>query len=317
MANVTMSVDRRAGGAAGRPPGLWSRMRRTGWGYLFVSPWVLLYAVFGLYPLLLSFYLTFFTYSFTRPQDLAFVGVGNWIRGAQDPLFYRGLFNIIYNQAIFILLKNGLGLAIALMLRAVTRGGRIFRTIYFMPVVTSPVVLVLIGSYLVNPGGPIQNLLQQIGLMDAPVYWKFSEWLPMPVIALINTWKWFGVSTIILLAGLYGIDQQLYEAASLDGATRWDSFRSITLPLLRPQLFFLLVVDLINGLQMFAEVYALGYDVYGGPTHQALTPVMYVYAQAFDRSNMGYASTIGLLLALVIAAITVLQFKFVPSDTTE
>lgn len=292
-------------------------MRRTAWGYLFVSPWVLLYAVFGLYPLLLSFYLTFFTYSFTRPQDLAFVGFGNWIRGVQDPLFWRGLFNITYNQAIFILLKNGLGLAIALLLKQVTRGGRIFRTVYFMPVVISPVVLVLIGSYLVSPGGPIQNQLMRMGLIDAPVFWKFSQWLPMPVIALINTWKWFGVSTIILLAGLYAIDQQLYEAASLDGATARSKFRHITLPLLRPQLFFLLVVDLIYGLQMFTEVYALGYDVYGGPNHQALTPVLYVYAYAFDRSNMGYASTIGLLLAGIIALVTVLQFKLVPSDTTE
>ncbi len=316
MANVTVPIQRRASDAMSQPPNLWKRVRRTGWGYLFVSPWVLLYLVFGLYPLVLSFYLTFFTYSFTRPQDLAFVGVGNWIRGVLDPLFWRGLLNIVYNQSIFILLKNGLGLAIALLLRQVVRGGRLFRTIYFMPVVTSPVVLVLVGAYLVNPEGPIQNLLLRMGLINAPVFWKFTEWLPMPVIALINTWKWFGVSTIILLAGLYAIDQQLYEAASIDGATAWSNFRYITLPLLRPQLFFLLVVDLINGLQMFTEVYALGYDVYGGPNHQALTPVMYVYAQAFDRSNMGYASTIGLLLAMVIALVTVLQFKLVPSDTT-
>jgi ABC-type sugar transport system permease subunit len=298
-------------------PNLWKRIRKTSWGYLFVSPWVVLYLIFGLYPLVLSFYLTFFTYSFTRPQDLAFVGVGNWIRGVLDPLFWRGLLNIIYNQTIFILLKNGLGLAIALLLREIVRGGRLFRTIYFMPVVTSPVVLVLVGAYLVNPGGPIQDMLLRMGLIDAPVFWKFTEWLPMPVIALINTWKWFGVSTIILLAGLYAIDQHLYEAASLDGATARSKFRYITLPLLRPQLFFLLVVDLINGLQMFTEVYALGYDVYGGPNHQALTPVMYVYAQAFDRSNMGYASTIGLLLAMIIALVTVLQFKLIPSDTTE
>ena len=317
MANITVPVQRHTSGGLSRLPNLWKRMRRTGWGYLFVSPWVLLYAVFGLYPLLLSFYLTFFTYSFTRPQDLAFVGLGNWIRGVQDPLFWRGLLNITYNQTIFIVLKNGLGLAVALLLREIIRGGRLFRTIYFMPVVTSPVVLVLVGSYLVNPGGPIQSLLLRMGLIDAPIFWKFTEWLPMPVIALINTWKWFGVSTIILLAGLYAIDQHLYEAASLDGATARSKFRYITLPLLRPQLFFLLVVDLINGLQMFTEVYALGYDVYGGPNHQALTPVMYVYAQAFDRSNMGYASTIGLLLALIIALVTVLQFKFVPSDTTE
>lgn len=308
---------------AGGPPkaiggrsSLLTRIRRHKWGYIFVSPWVLIYAVFGMYPLLLSFYLTFFNYSFVRPQDETFVGPGNWLRGITDGLFWLALFNIVYNQVIFITLKNGLGLGIALLLKRITKGGRIFRTIYFMPVITSPVVLVLVGSYIVGPGGPVQNLLLNTGVIHTAIFWKFADWLPMPVITLINSWKWFGVSTIILLAGLYAIDAQLYEASSLDGATSWDNFRYITLPLLRPQLFFLLVVDLINGLQMFSEVYALGYDVYGGPNHQALTPVMYVYAQAFDRSNAGYSSALGLLLAAVIAIVTWLQFKFVPSDTT-
>jgi multiple sugar transport system permease protein len=295
---------------------LLARIRRNIWGYVFVSPWVLLYLVFGLYPLLLSFYLTFFNYSFVRPQDEAFTGIGNWLRGITDGLFWIGLFNIVYNQAIFIFLKNGLGLLIALGLKRITKGGRIFRTIYFMPVITSPVVLVLVGAYIVSPDGPLQGIFLQAGIIKEPVFWKFADWLPMPVIALINSWKWFGVSTIILLAGLYGIDPTLYEASSLDGASAWQRFRYITWSLLRPQLFFLLVVDLINGLQMFSEVYALGYDVYGGPNHQALTPVMYVYAQAFDRSNVGYSSALGLILAGIIAIVTLIQFKFVSKDTT-
>jgi ABC-type sugar transport system permease subunit len=317
MASPSIAVDRPGGGAESAKPSLLAQMRRNKWGYIFVAPWVILYLVFGLYPLLLSFYLTFFNYSFTRPQDLAFTGVGNWIRGIVDPLFWIALVNIVYNQAIFIVLKNGLGLGIALLLKQVTRGARLFRTIYFMPVVTSSVVLVLIGSYMVNPGGPIQSFLIQTGIIDQAVFWKFSEWLPMPVLALINSWKWFGVSTIILLAGLYSIDQGVYEAASIDGASAWENFRYITFPLLRPQLFFLLVVDLINGLQMFAEVYALGYDVYGGPNNQALTPVLYIYAQAFDRSNVGYSSALGLLLAVIIAVVTWLQFRFVRSDATQ
>lgn len=136
----------------------------------------------------------------------------------------------------------------------------------------------------------------------------------MIVIALINTWKWFGISMVILLAGMYGIDPRLYEAAAVDGANGRDMFFGITLPLLKPQLFFLLVIDVINGLQMFGEVFSIGFNVYGGPNNQALTPVMYLYAQAFDKSNVGYASTIGLLLALLIAILTVMQFKFMPAD---
>lgn len=313
MATPSLAVERQSVGKQGGPPSLWQRMRRYAWGYAFVAPWVLLYTVFGLYPLALSFYLTFFNYSFVRPQDMAFMGFGNWLQGVVDPLFWLSLFNIVYNQVIFITLKNGLGLGTALLLKQATVGGRIFRTIYFMPVVTSVVVLMTIFGYLSSPTGPIQSLLVQMHLLSEPVAWRFTQWLPMPIIALFNTWKWFGISTVILLAGLYSIDPQLYEAASLDGANAWNRFRSITVPMLRPQLFFLLVVDLINGLQMFTEVFT-AYDVYGGPQHQALTPVLYVYAHAFDRGNMGYASTLGLLLAIVIGVMTLLQFKFVDPD---
>jgi ABC-type sugar transport system permease subunit len=136
----------------------------------------------------------------------------------------------------------------------------------------------------------------------------------MIIIALINTWKWFGISMVILLAGMYGIDPRIYEAAEVDGATGRDIFRYITLPMLRPQLFFLLVVDIINGLQMFTEVFSIGFNIYGGINHQALTPVLYLYAQAFDQANVGYASTLGLLLAFLIALLTTLQFKFIRSD---
>ena len=294
--------------------GLWQRIWRHAWGYVFVSPWLLLYLAFGLYPLLLSFYLTYFTYSFVQPEDYVFVGLGNWIQGLIDPLFWKSLFNILYNQGIFILLKNGLGLIFAVLLFKATYFARLFRTIYFMPVVVSIVVLMTIGEFVTGPNGPVQTLLVRFGLLDAPVFWKFDRWLPMPVIAIINTWKWFGISTVILLAGLYTIDPQLYEAAAIDGASGWEQFRYITVPQLRPQFFFLLVVDLIFGLQMFAEVFTIGFDVYGGINNQALTPVLYLYAQAFDRSNIGYASTLGLLLALIIALLTVIQFRVFPRE---
>lgn len=312
MANVT--ADLPAAGATSRPKAsLWQRIRRHGWGYVFVSPWILLYLVFGLYPLVLSFYLTFFNYSFVAPESRAFVGIGNWLQGLADPLFWRSLFNIVYNQVIFIVLKNGLGLLTAVLVFRARWGGRFFRTVYFLPVLTSTMVLMIIGGYLVSPTGPIQTLLVDIGLLNGPVFWTFTRWLPMPIIALINTWKWFGISFVILLAGLYSISPDMYEAASMDGASGWDQFRYITLPQLRPQLFFLLVVDIINGLQMFTEVFAL-FDIYGGADHQALTPVLYLYAQAFDRSNIGYASALGLLLALIIGVLTVLQFRFVNRD---
>lgn len=296
-------------------PTIWQRIRRYYWGYLFIAPWVLLYLVFGLYPLILSFYLTFFDYSFVQPDNRAFVGMGNWINGITDPLFWKSLFNIVYNQAIFIFLKNGIGLLIAVLVFRVKHGGRLLRTIYFMPVLTSVMVLMVIGGYLASPTGPVQSLLVQSGLLDRPVFWTATNWLPMPIIALINSWKWFGISFVILLAGLFSIDPGLYEASAIDGATGWQQFRYITLPQLRPQLFFLLVVDVINGLQMFTEVFTL-FNLQGGANNQALTPVLYLYGQAFDQSDIGYASSLGLLLAVLIALLTFLQFKYVSADET-
>jgi ABC-type sugar transport system permease subunit len=303
------TISARAEQAGTRGPSFWARIKRTYWGYIFISPWVILYAVFGIYPLLLSFFLTFFNYSFVNPEQRAFVGMGNWLRGIGDPLFWTSVFNIGYNQTIFILLKNGLGLAAAVLVKQARIGGRLFRTIYFMPVLTSVMVLMVIGGYLASPTGPVQTILVNSGILDEPVFWTFDRWLPMPVIALINTWKWFGISFVILLAGLYSIDPQLYEASSIDGAGARQQFLHITMPLLAPQMFFLFVVDVINGLQMFTEVFAL-FNLQGGSENQALTPVLYLYGQAFDQSNIGYASALGLLLAALIAIVTFVQFRF-------
>jgi multiple sugar transport system permease protein len=292
-------------------------LRRYWLGYVFVSPWGVLYLIFGIYPLFLSFFLTFFNYAFATPETQSFVGIGNWLRGLTDPLFWKSLGNITYNQTIFIAAKNGIGLLLAVLLFRVRFGARLFRTIYFLPVLTSTVVLMSIGDNLASPGGPIQRWLLENGWISELVYWKSEDLYPMLIIALINTWKWFGISTIILLAGMYSIDPRLHEAAQVDGANAWQQFRYITLPLLRPQLFFLLVVDVINGLQMFGEVLSIGFDVYGGINNQALTPVLYLYATAFgadERPNIGYASTLGVLLAILIAALTFLQFRFIRSD---
>ncbi len=286
---------------------------RYGWGYVYVLPWVVLYLMFGLYPLVLSFYLSFFTFSFTQPDQLEFVGFGNWIRAAADPLFWKSILNIFYNQSVFIVLKNGAGLATALLLFQITWGVRFFRTIYFLPTLISVVVLMNIGGFMVSPNGPVQALLIQMGLLEGPFNWSYSTVWPMPVLALINTWKWFGISTIIFLAGLHSIDRQLYEAASLDGATAWQRFARITWPLLNPQILFILVIDVINGLQMFTEVFLI-YDIKGGPAHQGLTPVLYLYGKAFGENNIGYASSLGLLLAAIISLLTWVQFRVLRRD---
>ncbi len=283
------------------------------WGYLFILPWILLFGAFGLYPLLLSFYLTFFTYNFIEPQAQRFVGLGNWVYSFLDPLFWRSVFNICYNQAMFISLTFCISLGVALLLKQVGAGGRLYRTIYFIPTVCSVVVIMTVGGYLSSPAGPIQAYLLNLGLLKEPVHWKFDLWLSMAVLAVINCWKWFGIQTVIFLAGLITIDHTLYEAAELDGANAWGRFWNITIPQLNPQIVFILVMNGIYGLQMFTEVY-MNFDLYGGIYNQALTPVLYIYAVAFDQYNMGYASTLGLILTGLIFILTILQFRLIQRE---
>jgi len=239
--------------------------------------------------------------------------LGNWITGITDPLFWKSIFNICYNQAWFICLTLVISLGVALLLKQVETGGRLFRTIYFTPQVCSVVVVMTLGVYMVGPSGPIQTFLLSAGVLETPVYWQFDERITMPMLAMINTWKWFGIQTVIFLAGLIGIEPALYEAAELDGASAWQRFWNITLPQLNPQIVFVLVTNVINGLQMFTEVF-MNFDLYGGMKNQALTPVLYLYGKAFDRFNMGYASSLGLLLAGLIFLLTLVQLKLVQRE---
>lgn len=145
-------------------------------------------------------------------------------------------------------------------------------------------------------------------ILSQPVFWKFEQWLPMPVIAVFSSWKWFGVQMIIFLGGIASINKSLFEAAEIDGASWWRKVSRITLPLLKPQIVFVLTINVINGLQMFTEVF-MNFDLQGGPHHAALTPVLYLYQIGFEQMKMGQASTAGLLLAMVIFVLTTLQLK--------
>lgn len=276
------------------------------WACFFIAPWVIYFIMFLFYPILLAFKNSFLYINLLQPEKARFVGFQNWINAAIDPLFWKSIFNIIYNQSIFIFLTLVISLALALILNEITRFGSIFRTIYFIPVITSITVAMIIFNYLSGTSGPIQQLLMKQGTISEPVFWRMDKWLPMPILAIFNSWKWFGVQMIIFIGGLASIDKQVYEAASIDGSSFWKTLFSITLPLLKPQIVFVLTMNIINGLQMFTEVF-MNFDLLGGPYNSGLTPVMYLYGRGFDKMQMGEASAIGLLLALVIFILTKIQ----------
>lgn len=276
--------------------------------YLFLTPWILYFLVFLLYPFFLSFQNSFLDINVLNPENTRFVGLGNWITVVADGKFWLSLFNVLFNQVIFVTLSFFIALATALMLNEISVLASLFRTILFVPVITSITVAMIIFDFLAAPTGPVQSALVSSGVMEQSVFWKFEQWLPMPVIAVFSSWKWFGVQMIIFLGGIASINKSLYEAADLDGASWWRKVTAITLPMIKPQIVFVLTINIINGLQMFVEVF-MNFDLQGGPYNAALTPVLYLYQAGFEQMKMGQASTIGLLLALIIYALTMMQIK--------
>ncbi len=279
------------------------------WGYVFLSPWLIYMAVFLIYPFATAISNSFMSFDSIDKFHIRFTGLGNWIAVLSDQLFRKSMVNIIYNQVIFITLTFVVSLATAMLLSAPKKINSIFRTIYFLPVITSISVGMMVFNYfIVGTGGPIQRILLSLGLIDKAFIWTVSKTLPMPLLALFSTWKWFGIQMIIFIGGIANIDQSVYEAASIDGASKLKSAFKITLPLLRDQIIFVLTMNIINGMQMFTEVY-MNFDVSGGVGNAALTPVLYLYKAAFQDRDIGYASTIGIFLAIIIFIATNLQMK--------
>ena len=281
---------------------------RRKWGIIFISPWILYFLVFLAYPMALAFKNSFLKINLIQPEKATFVGFENWINVATDGLFWKSIFNILFNQSIFIGLTFVISLGLALVLTKIKFAGSLFRTIYFIPVITSMVVAMLIFNNMTSPAGPIQQFMLQHSWIKEAVFWKTTKWLPMPMIAIFSTWKWFGIQLIIFIGGIASIDKQILEAAQIDGSSWFNTFVSITMPLLKPQIVFVMTMNIINGLQMFTEVY-MNFDLLGGTYNSALTPVLYLYQKGFKDMQMGTASTIGILLAVVIFILTKLQDK--------
>jgi multiple sugar transport system permease protein/arabinosaccharide transport system permease protein/putative chitobiose transport system permease protein len=281
--------------------------------YVFLAPWIVYFALFLIYPFFLSFESSFLSVNILMPENTKFIGLTNWITVVTDFLFWKSLFNVVFNQVIFVSLSFVIGLGLALLLNEIKFLSSMFRTIMFIPVVTSITVAMIIFDFVSGPSGPIQDTMVGANLLSEPVFWKFEEWLPMPVIAVFSAWKWFGVQMIIFLGGIASIDKSLFEAADIDGASWWRKTKKITLPMIMPQIVFVMTMNIINGLQMFIEVF-MNFELNGGPYQSALTPVLYLYQTGFEQMKMGEASTIGLMLACVIYLLTMMQLKITSKE---
>jgi multiple sugar transport system permease protein len=281
-------------------------MSRNLW---FVAPALLVIFIFFFVPVAAAFLLSFTDfdiYALGNLEYLRFVGLGNYLRLIQDPLFWIALRNTLYFVLIGGPLSIGVSLGAALLLNSkLVRFKGMFRSALFMPVVTTLVAVAVVWRYLYHPRYGLLNY--GLGLIGVgPIDWLGDPTWAMPAIILMAVWKNFGFNMIIFIASLQSIPQHLYEAARIDGADAWRQFRHVTLPLLGPTFTFVTLITLIGYFQLFAEPYVM---TQGGPAHSTLSIVLFMYEQGFRWWDLGYAAAVAFVLFLIILAATFLQLK--------
>ena len=278
-------------------------LKHTGWVLLFLLPSLLGLIIFTLVPLAASLVLTLFDWDLLTPPR--FIGLGNFQALLTDQTFHEALLHTLTFIAGYIPLVLVAGLSVALLLDRRLRGIGIFRVLFFIPVVSAWVAVALMWSWLLNPQFGLFNYLLRLVGIHGPA-WLFDPKWAMPAIIMTSVWKDTGFVAVMYLAGLQGIPEQYYEAASIDGASRWQSFRAITLPLLSPTTFFALIISLINSFQVFDQVWIM---TNGGPAGATTVLVEQVVRNAFSYSKMGYASALSWVLFVLVFAVTLFQTR--------
>ncbi len=277
-------------------------LKTWGWPLFFILPCFLGLLVFTYIPVLMSFGLSFSYWNLLGKP--VFVGLENYQAVLGDPLFWKTLQNTLVFVAGSVALEILLALSAALLLSRAMRGIGIFRTIFFLPVITPMVSVALVWGWLYDPRyGPLNALIGLFGV--EPISWLYDPQWAMFSIILLRVWKDMGYNMVILLAGLQGIPTHLYESASLDGAGAIQRFFRITLPMLSPTLFFVTTVSLINAFQAFDSVYLL---TQGGPENSTQVVVFWLFQNAFQFYKVGPASAIAYILFIIILAITMIQW---------
>ncbi|MFH0772108.1 MAG: sugar ABC transporter permease [Candidatus Omnitrophota bacterium] len=282
------------------------------WAYIFIAPALLIFFTFLIIPVFVSLYWSFTEYNILQPPH--FVGLKNYATILfQDARFWKALSNTIIYVAGTVPTSIAIALLIALAIDQNIRFKNWYKTFFFIPSITCIVAVAVIWKWLYSSGkyGLLNHMLSAIGL--SPVEWLGLKW-SLPSIIIMSVWGGLGYNMILFLAGLQGIPQVFYEAAEVDGASEWDKFKNITLPLLRPTMFFVIVMSIISSFQVFEQVYIMTYSsegAVGGTLDCALTIVAYLYETGFQRFSMGYASALAYLIFIFLFIVTLINIKLV------
>ncbi|MCX5679477.1 MAG: sugar ABC transporter permease [Candidatus Omnitrophica bacterium] len=287
-------------------------MNEQKWSFIFIAPVVLLFAVFVLGPLVASFYWSFTEYNGIHSPK--WIGLDNYRTILfNDPRFWKSIRNTIFYTVGVIPPGVILSLLLAMAVNQKIKFKNFFCTIYFIPTVTSVIALSVIWKWMFagEKYGLINHCLMLAGFK--PIDWLMSPVWTLPAIMIMSIWAGIGYNMILFLAGLQTIPNTVYEAADIDGASRWEKFRHITLPLLKPTMVFVVIMSFIASFQVFERIYIMTESEFGigGVLDSALTVVAYLYDMGFRKFQMGYASALGYIVFAVVFIITIINIKFV------
>lgn len=280
--------------------------------YLWLSPSMILFLIFLLYPIIFSIILSFFNW---RGYNLDifgnFAGFQNYIKLAKDSLYWLSLKNTIFLVLTVVIVQNGIALFLALIIYFGNfKYGNLIRAIIFFPGVISAIVIGLVFRKFFELTGPINVLFQSIGLDQLAIPWLTNKNLTIWIVSFVTTWQWVGYNLVIFYAGLQSFDHTLLEAAFIDGASLQIAIFKIVLPLIKPVIFLSAVLNFIGGFRVYDIIWAM---TRGGPVHASEVLTTYMYYQSFQSggpSNMGYASTISVTLAIIVMLFAVIRIRF-------
>ncbi|MDX5583304.1 MAG: sugar ABC transporter permease [Aureibaculum sp.] len=279
-------------------------MKKKWLPYILVSPYILHFIVFVAFPVLFSLVLTFHEWNIISPMK--FNGLSNYTKMFNDRMFWKSLVNTFKFLIIHIPLQIIISLALAEFLNQNIKLKGFFRAAFFLPVIVSGVVVTILWQQLFGfDSGLFNRMLVSIGL--GKVGWLIDPNIAMGSIAIMATWKNVGLYVILFLVGLQTVPVHYYEAASIEGATHWQKFRKITLPMINPTIFMVVILSTIGGFSLFIEPYIM---TGGGPLSSTMSSVLYVYKQAFEYFHMGYSVTLGFFFAMLILGVVVIQKKY-------
>lgn len=275
--------------------------------YIFVAPAVILLIAFLVVPMIYTVYFSGFKYQIMRPDAMKFIGFENYQKLFSDKNFWLALKNTVYFTVIVVPCQCALALALALLVSKKFRGVAVFRTMYFAPQLTSMVVISVLWSVLYNANpntGLINSILVSLGM--SPIKFLSDANTAMNSIIFMSAWQGAGYQMMIFLAGLQGIPRDQYEAASVDGATKFKQFLYITLPGLKGTIKYVIMITMIQAMKLFTQPYIM---TQGGPKNSTKTLVYYIYTQGFQKGNFGYACSIATVFFVIVVAMSLLMKK--------